>query len=99
LLRTKHLKVYNCTSGEINPITWFKFGLLTKECAINNPTKYVMLYPGFSYHQNRFIHKIKLYLLQFLPAYVFDIILKTQGAKPIMMKIAKRLQMAMDACL
>lgn len=53
-----------------------------------------MMYPGFSYRKNRFMHKIIELFFHFLPAYLFDIILSLQGSKPIMMKIAKRFQKA-----
>lgn len=55
-----------------------------------------MLYPGFSYRTNRTMHRIIEVIYHFAPAYVFDMILRVQGAKPIMAKIAKRFQMAAD---
>nr|XP_029709727.1 putative fatty acyl-CoA reductase CG5065 [Aedes albopictus] len=90
------IRVYNCTSGPINPIKWYKYGEITQKWAIKNPTKYVMLYPGFQYRTNRIIHKIVELFLHFLPAYLFDIVMRMQGSKPIMAKIAKRFQKAAD---
>lgn len=89
-------RVYNCTSGQINPIKWIDFGKMTTKYAISNPTKYVMLYPGFTYRKNRVVHKFIEFFYHFLPAYCFDIIMRLQGSKPIMMKIAKRFQRAAD---
>lgn len=94
--RSIPVRVYNCTSGSVNPIKWYKYGEITQKYAIKNPTKYVMLYPGFQYRTNRVMHKIVELFLHFLPAYLFDIVLRVQGAKPIMAKIAKRFQKAAD---
>ncbi|XP_039450326.1 putative fatty acyl-CoA reductase CG5065 [Culex pipiens pallens] len=90
------IRVYNCTSGSVNPIKWYKYGEITQKYAVKNPTKYVMLYPGFQYRTNRVVHKIVELFLHFLPAYFFDLILRAQGSKPIMAKIAKRFQKAAD---
>uniref|UniRef100_A0A8D8F7P4 Fatty acyl-CoA reductase CG5065 n=1 Tax=Culex pipiens TaxID=7175 RepID=A0A8D8F7P4_CULPI len=90
------IRVYNCTSGSVNPIKWYKYGEISQKYAVKNPTKYVMLYPGFQYRTNRVIHKIVELFLHFLPAYFFDLILRAQGSKPIMAKIAKRFQKAAD---
>lgn len=94
--RSNSIRVYNCTSGQINPIKWNEYGNITVKYAKKNPSKYVMLYPGFSYRTNRTMHRIIELIYHFAPAYVFDMILRVQGAKPIMAKIAKRFQMAAD---
>lgn len=86
--------MYNCTSGQLNPVKWKDYGKITKKYAIKNPTKYILLYPGFSFRTNRTMHKIYEFFLHFLPAYIFDIVLRIQGSKPIMMKIARRFQRA-----
>uniref|UniRef100_A0A336MJD1 Fatty acyl-CoA reductase n=1 Tax=Culicoides sonorensis TaxID=179676 RepID=A0A336MJD1_CULSO len=91
---SKSVRVYNCTSGQINPITWQDFGILLQKYWIKHPTKYAMLYPSFSYRTNYPIHKIIETFLHILPAYVFDIIMRLQGKKPIMMKIARKFQKA-----
>ncbi|KAJ9591141.1 hypothetical protein L9F63_002296, partial [Diploptera punctata] len=88
------LRVYNCTSGMINPISWQEFGILTQRHACSTPTRYVMWYPGFTFRTNRLVHKICASLFHFLPAFIADLILRLQGAKPIMMKIAKKFQLA-----
>lgn len=94
--QTNTIPVYNCTSGQINPVTWQHYGELTVKYARQNPSKYVMLYPKFSYRTNRFVHWLYEIFLHFLPALVFDLLMRAQGAKPIMMKIARRFKMAAD---
>ncbi|XP_052863077.1 putative fatty acyl-CoA reductase CG5065 [Anopheles cruzii] len=90
------LRVYNCTSGQINGIKWHEYGRLTQQSAVRNPTKYVMLYPGFRFRTNRAVHKLVELLLHFLPAYLFDVVMRAQGTRPIMAKIARRFQRAAD---
>lgn len=94
--RSTPIKVYNCTSGQINPVKWHEYGKITTKYARKNPSKYVMLYPRFSFRTNRFIHKLYEIFLHFLPALLFDVLMRAQGAKPIMMKIARRFQTAAD---
>lgn len=55
-----------------------------------------MLYPNFKYRTNRFIHFFYEIFLHFLPAYLYDFVLRYNGIKPIMFKIAKRYKMAAD---
>lgn len=53
-----------------------------------------MLYPGFAYRTNVIIHKFYEIFFHFLPSIIFDFILKLQGTKPIMVKIAKKIKIA-----
>ncbi|KDR11037.1 putative fatty acyl-CoA reductase CG5065 [Zootermopsis nevadensis] len=92
--RPNTIRVYNCTTGSVNPITWKDFGILTQSHAREIPTRYVMWYPGFTFRTNHFVHKICELLFHFLPAFVADLLLRLHGAKPIMLKISKRFQQA-----
>lgn len=55
-----------------------------------------MLYPNFKYRTNRFVHFFYEIFLHFLPAYLYDFVLRYNGKKPIMFKIAKRYKAAAD---
>lgn len=55
-----------------------------------------MMYPNFSYRTNRFVHFFYEIFLHFLPAYLYDFVLRYKGMKPIMFKIARRYKMAAD---
>ncbi|XP_046979585.1 putative fatty acyl-CoA reductase CG5065 isoform X1 [Schistocerca americana] len=92
--RPNTVRVYNCTSGMRNPVQWAEFGRLTQKHACTSPTRHVMWYPGFTFRTNRLMHKICEALFHIVPAFVVDMVLRLQGAKPIMMKISKRFQMA-----
>ncbi|XP_011495398.1 PREDICTED: putative fatty acyl-CoA reductase CG5065 [Ceratosolen solmsi marchali] len=84
------LRVYNCTSGSINPIKWGEIGELTRKYAIESPSKYVMWYPHVTYRSSQIFHKVAIAILHFLPAFVIDLILRFRGSKPKMINITKR---------
>ncbi|KAK0176558.1 hypothetical protein PV328_000679 [Microctonus aethiopoides] len=86
----KNIKVYNCVSSTINPITWKNFGELTRKYAIKLPTVYAMWYPGFTFRTNRFIHNVVSIIFHFLPAFIADLILNLRGKRSIMVKIMRR---------
>ncbi|XP_063220031.1 putative fatty acyl-CoA reductase CG5065 [Bacillus rossius redtenbacheri] len=92
--RSNTVQVYNCTSGSLNPILWEEFGQLTQKETCEFPTRHVMWYPGFTFRTNHFIHKICDSLFHFFPAFLVDILLRLQGAKPIMLKISQRFRKA-----
>ncbi|XP_011166600.1 putative fatty acyl-CoA reductase CG5065 isoform X2 [Solenopsis invicta] len=92
--RTDTIKIYNCTSSTVHPITWGEFGYLVRKHAIEAPSKYVMWYPGFTFRTNKFIHTIISATLHFLPAFIVDLILRVQGCEPIMLKLTKRFERA-----
>lgn len=54
------------------------------------------MYPNMKYRTNRFVHFLYEIFLHFLPAYLYDFVLRYKGMKPIMFKIAKRYKVAAD---
>lgn len=55
-----------------------------------------MMYPNMTYRTNRFVHFFYEIFLHFLPAYLYDFVLRYKGIKPIMFKIARRYKVAAD---
>lgn len=94
--RNSSIPVYNCTSSQMNPQTWGEMGSSLLKYARKNPSKYVMMNPTLSYRTNRFVHWLYEIVLHIFPAVVFDLMLRVQGKRPIMTKIAKRFRMAAD---
>lgn len=94
--RTNTIPVYNCTSGQINPFKWSQLADGIMKYGRKNPTKYVMLYPSYTYCTNLLVHRLYVVLLHFLPAIIFDFMLRMQGKKPMMLKLAKRFKTAID---
>uniref|UniRef100_A0A182QRX8 Fatty acyl-CoA reductase n=1 Tax=Anopheles farauti TaxID=69004 RepID=A0A182QRX8_9DIPT len=93
---TTPVRVFNCTSGQVNGIKWHEYGRITQSCAVRNPTKHVLLYPGFRFRTNRLMHKLVELVLHFLPAYLFDTLVRARGGQPIMARLARRFQRAAD---
>ncbi|KAL1501434.1 hypothetical protein ABEB36_006753 [Hypothenemus hampei] len=81
--KSKNKRVYNCTSGYLNPITWKKFGEITHKQCLNWPSKYVTWYPGFRYTTNRTLHSIYALLYHNLPSFFLDLGLYCSGKKPM----------------
>ncbi|XP_063545675.1 putative fatty acyl-CoA reductase CG5065 [Cydia strobilella] len=86
--------VYNVTSGSVSPLQWGAFTRLCVKWARENPTKYVMWYPNFSFTESRFLNTFWEVTCHLLPAFLYDVLLRAQGRKAIMMKLARRFQMA-----
>lgn len=94
--RTSAIPVYNCTSGQISPFKWSGLADGIMKYARKNPSKYIMMYPKFSYTTSNFVHWLIETFLHFLPAIAFDAMLKLQGKKAFTFKLAKRLKLAID---
>ncbi|KAG7295463.1 hypothetical protein JYU34_021654 [Plutella xylostella] len=94
VLAPGHCPVYNVTSGSVNPLQWGEFTKLCIKWARENPTKYVMWYPNFAFTESRLVNTFWEVTCHFLPAFLYDVVLRAQGRKAIMMKIARRFKMA-----
>lgn len=57
----------------------------------------MMMHPNFSFRTNRFVHFIIELFLHLLPAFLYDFVLRYNGEKPVMMKIAKRYKKVADS--
>jgi alcohol-forming fatty acyl-CoA reductase len=95
-MRTSSIPVYNCTSGQSNPFTWQGLAEGIMKYARKNPTKYMVMYPEYTYRTNLKIHFLFEIFLHYIPAIIFDIILRIQRKKPFMFKLAKKFQLAAD---
>ena len=51
--RTRDIKIYNCTSGQINRLTWGMVETYCKESLIKNPLENVFLIPNPHFTSNR----------------------------------------------
>lgn len=90
------LPVYNCTSGQINPLIWQELRDKVLKFARMFPTKYVVMYPQVRYTTSLTVHRFYEALFHFFPAIILDILLRIQKKKPFMFKLAKRFRSAID---
>ncbi|XP_018569983.1 putative fatty acyl-CoA reductase CG5065 [Anoplophora glabripennis] len=95
--RSNAMRVYNCTSGFSNPITWKKFGELTQKYALEYPSKYVTWYPGFTYRTNRTLHALYATLFHTVPSALLDVFLYCSGQQPMMLKFSRKIYSALSA--
>lgn len=94
--RTSSIPVYNCTSGQVNPLTWQELADGIMKNARKYPSKYIMMYPKYTYRTNVNVHFVYEILMHFFPAIIFDIFLLLQRKKPFMFKLAKRVKVTAD---
>ncbi|CAH0549491.1 unnamed protein product [Brassicogethes aeneus] len=95
--RSNQMRVYNCTSSNINPITWKYFGELTHKYSLQYPSKYVTWYPGFTYRTSRLMHFLCATFFVTIPAMALDCILYCTKQKPMMLKISNKFYNALEA--
>lgn len=94
--RSNTIPVYNCCSGQIAPFKWSELAEGIMKFSRKNPSKYVLLYPEYTYTTNLYFHWMKEIIYHFLPAIIFDFMLKMQGKKAFMFKLARRFKLAID---
>lgn len=81
--RSNTMRVYNCTSGQMNPVKWRDYGRYTQNAALVYPSKYITWYPGFTFRTNRLMHWLCSRLFHTAPACIFDLILYCTKRKPM----------------
>ncbi|TPX36536.1 hypothetical protein SmJEL517_g01394 [Synchytrium microbalum] len=91
------LLVYNCTSGEFNPVTWTQFmRTYMKEASktvVLNPR---LRAPNFKVHKSAAMNKLHEFLAHKCFAMVVDPILIVSGKGPMLHKAYRRWEMAKD---
>lgn len=73
--------VYNCVNDVRQPITWQEFVSKSVTQIIQYPMEGAMWYPHVALHTNGLAHSILQYLVQYLPAYILDIIAWSTGKR------------------
>ncbi len=81
--KTKDALVYNCTSGQINPLRWAIIEKCFLPICIKNPYDSVFLIPSAIMTSSSFVKNMRVYLLQILPAHLIDFYLKLTHKRPM----------------
>ncbi|XP_069133714.1 fatty acyl-CoA reductase 1-like isoform X2 [Argopecten irradians] len=92
--RSEEMKVFNCTTGSINSLTWGDMEDYTKRYSIKNPFNTVTRVPSLMFTKCVLWHDINVLFNQVLPSYLLDIYMWSTGKKPIFRKIEDRLRKA-----
>lgn len=82
--KNKDPYVVNCTSGQINPISWEEIRSLSLPHLVQNPPSQVFLYPGPMFVSNKQLHKLLIGLQHELPTFVIDLVFKCLGRNPML---------------
>ncbi|CAH2056235.1 unnamed protein product, partial [Iphiclides podalirius] len=98
LKRGDGVVVYNCCTGQQNPITWQSFVKTSFKYMRKHPFREVVWYPGGDITSNRLKHGVLSLLQHRMPAHVMDLVSKATGNKPMMVRVQNKLEKA-SACL
>lgn len=81
--KPKELLIYNCCTGQQNPIKWGDFIDLCFKFMRKHPFSEINWYPDGTVTASRTMNEINRYLFHWLPAYVMDGIIWLTGGKPM----------------
>ncbi|KAK7794043.1 hypothetical protein R5R35_012987 [Gryllus longicercus] len=95
----ENIEVYNCCTGERNPVTWGTFLKCCYEAVLKNPPDELISYPFFALQRHQCIRFIQKLFLEQLPAFFIDLIYHLAGKKAIMLNIHAKLIRVNDALL
>lgn len=82
--------IVNCTSGQLNPITWGQIQNFSLPFLIKYPTSFMFRYPSCHISSNRFLHLFLLHLEHNIPAFLVDLLFKVTGHEPFLGQIFQK---------
>ena len=91
-IKSKTIPVYHSSSGQLNPVKMTYMAETFRKYSTIYPTKNILWRPSYSYTTNISVHCIKQILYHFLPALIYDMVLRMQNKKPFMFRMAQRYQ-------
>lgn len=83
--------VYNCTTGQINRLTWGYIERCILPLYHKHPLENVVRIPKASFTSSKIWHDLKSFFDQQLPAYFLDLCMWLTGRTPIFVKIQDRI--------
>lgn len=93
-VRPKEILVFNCCTGQRQPIKWHDFIQLCFVYMRKHPFSEVTWYPDGKITDSVIVNKINMWFLHWLPAWIMDTAVWITGGKPIMLKIQDKLSKA-----
>lgn len=78
---SKKIEVYNCSTGQQNPLTWSMFRKIGFNVWMQNPTVEMLWYPNCSFTMNDKVFKIDQAVSHYLPAYALDLVARMTGKR------------------
>lgn len=82
---TSSIRVYNCSSGSLNPIRWCEWKRLAIRAADKFPCEEIVRCPSVVLRaNNRLVFVIEFVLFHLLPAFFIDIVAMVNGIEPFL---------------
>lgn len=78
---TNDIRIYNCTSGKLNCITWGDIERIAFPILLRYPPVEVFRYPGGSFKNSKLFNDVSIVFEHLIPAYLFDTLCKLLGKK------------------
>jgi len=91
------IKVYNCTSGGINPITWGQVEVWGLDAILDVAYEGALWYPGGSYQENWRMNRLLQLAFHYGPAQIVDLGCRLVGQKPFLVKVSEMMQKSTKA--
>ncbi|XP_015930218.1 putative fatty acyl-CoA reductase CG5065 [Parasteatoda tepidariorum] len=88
------VKVFNCTSGNLNRVTWSDIERTAYPLIIKHPSLKILRYPGGSFKSSPFLNKLSIKLEHSLPAHVIDALSSIIGLKTEYVSMVRRMERA-----
>jgi alcohol-forming fatty acyl-CoA reductase len=81
--KTDKCLVFNCTSGQLNPLNWGSFEMLCYKAVTDFPFENPLLIPSPIFTQSKLVFFIRQFFEQKIMAYIMDFVLKISKKKPL----------------
>merc|ERR1711970_43232 len=91
------IKVYNCTSGGVNPITWGQVEVWGLDAILDVAYEEALWYPGGSYQENWQMNRLLQLAFHYGPAQLVDLGCRLVGQKPFLVKVSEMMQKSTKA--
>jgi len=92
--RIDSISIYNCCTGQQNPITWKQFVDLSFKYSRIHPANDALWYPDGRCHSSVILNKLCGTFQHTLPAHIVDLLARLKGSRPIMVRIQAKLYKA-----
>ncbi|KAG8196329.1 hypothetical protein JTE90_013814 [Oedothorax gibbosus] len=90
-----HIEVYNCTSGDLNRVTWHDVERTAHPLILKYPSINTLRYPGGTFKKHHFLNTLSIRLQHALPAYFVDTLAPLIGQRTEFVPLVRRMERAM----
>jgi len=95
--RPNNIMVYNCTSGQLNPLTWGQIHDNLMKSIYKFPSSDMMWYPTTAVNSDLTLHRLDAFIYHTVPAKLLDIAARLTGRRPRMARLYQKVESATSA--